>query len=84
MELQKSKPRRALCIRSRQLIRYSDESTPVFRSKVLQLFRSNVRQPDRPSHYWARVILFKLNDFFLISKIFLLGRFYVRKLTVCP
>lgn len=31
--------------------RYSDESTPVFRSKVLQLIWSNVRQRDRPSHY---------------------------------
>jgi hypothetical protein len=27
---------------------YSDESTPVFRIKVLHLFRSKVRQPDRP------------------------------------
>lgn len=29
--------------------RYSDESTPVFRAKVPHLFRSKVRQPDRPS-----------------------------------
>ena len=28
-------------------IRYSDESTPVFRDKVPHLFRSKVRQPDR-------------------------------------
>ena len=29
-------------------IRYSDEMTPVFRTKVPHLFRSKVRQPDRP------------------------------------
>src|SRR5690606_13097862 len=28
------------------IIRYSDESTPAFRSKVHRLFRNNVRQPD--------------------------------------
>ena len=28
--------------------RYSDKSTPVFRDKVPHLFRSKVRQPDRP------------------------------------
>ncbi|SDN11344.1 hypothetical protein SAMN05421813_1431, partial [Daejeonella rubra] len=30
------------------LPRYSDESTPVFRDKVPHLFRSKVRQADRP------------------------------------